>query len=97
MTYLTEEQANETWCPHTRVVVVSGNESVSGNRMITSDGEIIHNHSATRCIASQCSQWRVGEAKYRDGVSGELLDRNLTDRGKWVDLGFCGLAGEPVE
>ena len=49
------------------------------------------------CIASECMAWRAGaKMKFRDGRSGNLLDRDLTGHGVWVTVGgYCGLAGAP--
>lgn len=78
---MTEDQAAQGWCPFTRV-----GEQASGAAENRPDGSY-------NCIASRCMAWRVSGQKYLD--QGKLYDRDNTGRGRWIDLGYCGLAGAP--
>lgn len=44
------------------------------------------------CIASQCMAWRKLD-QIGIGPNGEKRDRDMDGRTRWVDRGYCGLAG----
>ncbi len=44
------------------------------------------------CIASICMAWRKVD-QVGIGPNGEKRERDLDGRTKWVDRGYCGLAG----
>ena len=45
------------------------------------------------CLASDCMMWRkVGQVGV--GPNGEKRDRDIDGRTRWIDMGYCGLAGK---
>lgn len=95
MTFISEAQAKDRWCPHARIVrreeIVDGNEHfeiVGGvNRdALGGRGGPAFPHSC-RCIASACMAWRwqaYRETKINAGEGDELR-------------GYCGAFGIPME
>lgn len=81
---MTEDEAKEKWCPH---VVASHTDPRRGFRVYED-----HNKEHA-CIASACMAWRKVGSKCKDR-RGNFADRDLDGTGKWVEDGYCGLAGE---
>jgi hypothetical protein len=78
----TENDAKALWCPMTRV----GDFNLGGtaNRP---DGSV-------NCLASGCMMWRKS-GQIGLGPNGEKRDRDMDGRTRWLDTGYCGLAGKP--
>lgn len=55
---------------------------------------IIISNTERYCAGPDCMGWRKSGSKFKDN-QGKLHDRNLTDMGEWIDVGYCGLAGKP--
>lgn len=90
---LTEQDARQKWCPMVRNAAPSDSEAAgtAGNRY---GGEATHpTHS---CIASDCMMWRK-TGQIGIGPRGEKRDRDLDGLTRWIDVGYCGLAGSPVQ
>lgn len=49
----------------------------------------------TRCAASDCMMWRK-HGQIGLGPNGEKRDRDMDGMTRWVDRGYCGLAGTPL-
>jgi hypothetical protein len=87
---MTEDEARQKWCPFARIAKFVRNTETgeptgvvaSGNRFLAADGPL----SDAPCIASQCMAWRWN-AIVAPGVEGVA--------GVKLDVGYCGLAGEP--
>ena len=85
---MTEDQAEETWCPHTRV-----GEQASGAAENRPGGSF-------NCIASACAMWRW--VAYKPAM-GQIMDagtkewcQSQVDTNTGIELrGYCGLAGRP--
>ena len=50
------------------------------------------NSTSNSCIASGCMMWRKKD-QMGIGPNGEKRDRDLDGRTRWLDRGYCGLAG----
>jgi hypothetical protein len=86
----TEQEAKELWCPmvHSRMMVaVAKDEQHSQETRIA-----IERLRSQNCIASQCMMWRKHD-QIGFGPNGEKRDRDLDGQTRWVDRGYCGLAG----
>lgn len=79
----TEDEARTKWCPMNRCGDI--NLGGTSNRP---DGE-------TSCIASGCMMWRKKD-QIGIGPNGEKRDRDMDGRTRWVDRGYCGLAGSAM-
>lgn len=95
---VTEEQAKEMWCPEARLARATPGGDVPGgqtvfNRVQTRDENTGIPLSST-CIASKCMFWRKVD-QIGIGPRGEKRDRDHDGRTRWVDRGYCGLAGKP--
>lgn len=91
---MTEDQAKEKWCPFARVPLTNvRNEIESGSPVVNrcTDGRI---NSSVLCIGSACMAWRKA-GQIGIGPNGERRDLDLDGLTRWVDEGFCGLAGRP--
>ena len=82
---LPEPDAKKTVCPHlpTDVFVEAVNNGMA--------------HRVERfslCIASDCMMWRKHD-QIGIGPNGEKRERDMDGRTRWVDRGYCGLAGKP--
>ena len=89
---MTENQAHEKWCPHSRTLTVykDGLKSNSTpNRIYTSpqDGETWDGRNiwlrGSGCVASSCMMWRWMKSF---GEDGEVIYSDVD--------GYCGLAGQ---
>lgn len=78
----TEQDAKVLWCPMTRIG--EQNAGAATNRPSAS----------YNCIASGCMMWRKHD-QVGIGPNGEKRDRDMDGRTRWVDRGYCGLAGNP--
>jgi hypothetical protein len=68
---MTEEEAKTKWCPMWRIGQVS---DLRGSTAV-------NNHSAAKCIGSDCMMWRT---------------KPIVVDGKYAGYeGYCGLAGKP--
>ncbi len=98
----TEDEAKTKWCPFARTlgtlsgprqpgepdnVIAFGPEN-RGYQM----GGALHN---CMCIATACMAWRKHD-QIGIGPNGEKRDRDMDGRTRWVDRGFCGLAGTHI-
>jgi hypothetical protein len=78
---MTEEEAQQKWCPQSRSQQHDG-----ANRKDGASGGI------GVCIASQCMAWRWAvEPKTRDEWNDRYPNRSIRAEG------FCGLSGRPSE
>jgi len=83
MTYLTEDEARQKWCPHVRGVVLHDGElTLTGNTALKSSNSAVRFKNPD-CIASDCMSWRWSPKRTNDG---RTLDQTK---------GYCGLAGRP--
>ena len=78
MTLHTEDEAKTRWCPMT-----ARNGSAAAGAQASGT---IH------CIASNCMAWRKHD-QVGIGPDGEKRERDMDGRTRWVDRGYCGLAG----
>ena len=79
MTVLTEEEARVTLC--FRAATFGASQQIA-------DGIGPH------CVASNCMAWRKAD-QIGIGPNGEKRDRDMDGRTRWVNRGYCGLAGKP--
>ena len=79
---MTEDEAKTKWCPFQR----QSEQGVGGSYNRPTNGGF-------GCIASDCMAWRKLD-QIGIGPNGEKRDRDLDGRTRWVDRGYCGLAGE---
>jgi hypothetical protein len=79
---LTEKEAATKWCPEVRRADGGDNCDADGNRR------------TPYCIGSSCMMWRKID-QIGIGPNGEKRDRDMDGRTRWVDRGYCGLAGRP--
>lgn len=79
----TEKEAVELWCPMQR----QSEQGVGGAYNRPNDGGF-------NCIASGCMMWRKHD-QIGIGPNGEKRERDMDGRTRWVDRGYCGLAGKP--
>ena len=86
----TEEEARDCWCPFARIPATFTDGIVAVNR----DGDNVHGYSEPRCIASGCMAWRKA-GQIGLGPKGERREVDLDGRTRWLDQGYCGLAGKP--
>ena len=86
--HLTEEEAKGKWCPFVRHA--NGSGGVGVNRV---------NWDATygyaNCVGAACMAWRKSD-QIGIGPNGETRTRDMDGRTRWVDRGYCGLAGKPT-
>lgn len=92
----TEDEAKKKWCPMVRQL---------GTLEKFKDGAVVSMGSQNRgyqmggaldncmCISSACMMWRKVD-QIGIGPNGEKRDRDLDGRTRWVDRGYCGLAGK---
>jgi hypothetical protein len=87
MAMMTEEEAQQKWCPQSRSQLHGG-----ANRKDGALWKLASIGCIGACIASQCMSWRWAVApNVRD-------DWNKNFPNNQVELrGFCGLAGRPSE
>ncbi len=78
---LTEDEAKTMWCPMYRCAPHGTNADADGGRRDT-------------CVASRCMMWRKVD-QVGIGPDGKKRDRDMDGRTKWIDRGYCGLAGIP--
>lgn len=78
----TEDEAKTKWCPMFNRAGDYGNSDADGGRRPC-------------CITSKCMMWRKQD-QVGIGPNGERRDRDMDGRTRWVDRGYCGLAGSPV-
>ena len=103
MTYPTEEQAREKWCPFVRIT--HREDWAQTNRQ-----EDVSIDTCTNCIASGCAAWRWSRVKETSAfldavkehmkVTGENFDKATqvvyADAEKFRHTeGYCGLATKP--
>lgn len=48
------------------------------------------------CVGSKCMAWRKHD-QIGIGPDGKKRDRDMDGRTKWIDRGYCGLAGNPAQ
>ena len=48
------------------------------------------------CVGPKCMAWRKHD-QIGIGPNGEKRDRDMDGRTRWVDRGYCGLAGAPAK
>ena len=77
---MTEDEALEKWCPHSRRYHSGGGYNRSDNPWTIPE--------ATTCMGSKCMAWRWVKDPLVDFVAN---DKAVT--GKTSDHGYCGLAG----
>ncbi len=90
MSYLTEEQAAEKWCPEVRRAPGGDNADADGGRR------------TPKCIGSACMMWRW-HVETLDASGLPVPPDHRFDRIKagdkltsaWGKTGYCGLAGNP--
>lgn len=93
MTTYTEQEAREKWCPFARVVeVVDDGEAIEGFPVGNRSTQH-RSHPHAHCIASDCMAWRKS-GQIGIGPNGEKRYRDMDGRTRWVDVGYCGLAGK---
>ena len=94
---MTEDEARTKWCPHARVACYAEAGDAGVNRSSDRGASI----SGVGCLASDCSQWRWGEALGVIERGQVALDpaspppARTADRYHITPRGYCGLAGEP--
>ena len=94
MSYLTEEQAAEKWCPEARL-----SDAATFNRTGPA--------ANLQCIGSACMMWRW-QVTTLDTTTGKFItSRDVADlilagesdrerfKPAWGQTGYCGLAGNP--
>ena len=86
---VTEEQAKGMWCPAARRVIDAPGYA-AGNRF----GDAAPQNLDCRCIGSVCMWWRKS-GMVGVGPNGETRERDQDGRTRWLDTGYCGMAGEP--
>lgn len=103
---MTEEEAKTKWCPCSgnRICAAAILEKViynsnleckclgSGSGCMFLDKFIEDNGLDGKCLGSGCMWWITGNSKFKDSITGQLHDRNLTGHGKWINEGYCGHA-----
>lgn len=92
---MTEAEAKTKWCPFARVAGQMGGEAEGTSFNRWTSGAAGGAADPAACIGSACMAWRKTGAKFKDGRTGQLSDRDMTGHGKWIDVGYCGLAGAP--
>jgi hypothetical protein len=83
--------AKMNWCPFAKT---SGNSRIIGETFDAQGNLPSYPATGCRCIASDCMMWRkVGQI----GITpeGKKTDRDMDGRTRWIDTGYCGLAGKP--
>lgn len=104
---VTEKEAAEKWCPHSRYEVGSW----AGINRWKQDAPPEEPHALNpvpcRCIGASCMAWRLGNPdsymwKKPDGtihygrnVGMEAEGRHGEQEKGWLPMGYCGLAGRP--
>lgn len=94
---MTEKEAREKWCPFARTALSSFGvdqfNAIRGtaNRVMAfveaADDALTIAEGHANCIASDCAVWRF--------ASPETLERFYLSDHDHLDLGYCGLAGDP--
>mgnify|MGYP001562935580 CR=1 FL=1 len=85
MTLLTEDEAKSKVCPHLQADLFVEP---------CNDGIVHRVVQFPTCAASYCMMWRKHD-QIGIGPNGEKRERDNDGRTRWVDRGYCGLAGKP--
>ncbi len=83
---ISEPEARKKICPHLPVDTEQQFFTDTQYAMVVSKFAL--------CVASDCMQWRKVD-QVGIGPNGEKRDRDMDGRTRWVDRGYCGLAGAP--
>lgn len=86
---MTEEEALTKLCCGPRIVAASAAAVAPKNTAATATIE-----GSFKCCGSLCMAWRVRE-QIGLGPNGERRSFDMDGMTRWVDDGFCGLAGAP--
>lgn len=88
---MTEDEANQKWCPFVRLNVPDGSTDVliMNNRAKRAISEETTNGQMCGCLASKCMAWRWSQE-----ISGPQNFEYKTGNPSQVH-GYCGLAGKP--
>lgn len=95
-----ELEAKTLWCPFARSMVAIDDDQRGSNRHVedtfNSVGNLrTHPQAGTCCLASGCMMWRKA-GQIGIGPDGKRRERDMDGLTRWIDKGYCGLAGNPA-